>query len=37
MLENGVIDRMLDRPLALVSASPHGFVATVPVESLADG
>ena len=37
MLENRVIDRMLDRPLALVSASPRGIVSTVPVESLADG
>lgn len=37
MLENRLIDRMLDRPLVLVSASPRGFVTSPPVESLADG
>jgi phospholipid-binding lipoprotein MlaA len=36
-LEDRMIGRMLDRPLVLVSASPRGFVATAPVESLADG
>jgi phospholipid-binding lipoprotein MlaA len=33
MLENRLIDRMLDRPLALLSASPRAIVGTAPVES----
>lgn len=37
ILEDRMIDHMLDRPLALVSASPRGFVATAPVESLEAG
>jgi phospholipid-binding lipoprotein MlaA len=37
MLENRMIDAMLERPLAMMSASPHGFVRAAPVESVEAG